>query len=71
MSESRTNLPDTVLRFARQAGASYCDIRIGRDQSEFVYAREEKLQTFSSRYLLDLVSVCFSTGVGASPAARL
>jgi TldD protein len=44
-----------VLRRARQTGASYCDVRIGRDQTEFLFAREEKLQKFSSTY---------STGLG-------
>ena len=45
----------SVLRLARKAGASYCDVRIGRDQSEFLFAREEKLQRFSATY---------STGLG-------
>ena len=49
------DLADAVLRFARQAGASYCDVRIGRNQSEFLFAREEKLQKYSSTY---------STGLG-------
>ncbi len=52
---SQTDLADTVLRLARQAGASYCDARIGRDQTEFLFAREEKLKEFSSTY---------STGLG-------
>jgi TldD protein len=52
---SQTDLADTVLRLARQAGASYCDVRIGRDQTEFLFAREEKLQKCSSTY---------STGLG-------
>jgi TldD protein len=47
---SQSDLADTALRLASKAGASYCDIRIGRDQSEFVFAREEKLQNFSSSY---------------------
>ncbi len=48
--QSQADLADAALKQARQAGVSYCDVRIGRDQSEFVYAREEKLQQFSSVY---------------------
>ena len=54
-AQAQGDLADTVLRRARQAGASYCDVRIGRDQTEFLFAREEKLQKFSSTY---------STGLG-------
>jgi hypothetical protein len=53
--QAQGDLADTVLRLARLAGASYCDVRIGRDQTEFLFAREEKLQKFSSTY---------STGLG-------
>ena len=53
--QAQGDLADSILRFARQAGASYCDVRIGRDQTEFLFAREEKLQRFSATY---------STGLG-------
>ena len=53
--QAQSDLADSVLRLARQAGASYCDVRIGRDQSEFLFAREDKLQKFSATY---------STGLG-------
>src|SRR5271157_1861650 len=49
-ARSQANLADTMLWLARQAGAAYCDVRIGRDQSGFVFAREEKIQKFSSTY---------------------
>jgi TldD protein len=54
-AQAQGDLADTVLQRARQAGASYCDVRIGRDQTEFLFAREEKLEKFSSTY---------STGLG-------
>jgi TldD protein len=38
------DLADTALRFARIAGASYADIRIGGNEQEILYAREEKLK---------------------------
>ena len=53
--QAQGDLADSILRFARQAGAPYCDVRIGRDQTEFLFAREEKLQRFSATY---------STGLG-------
>lgn len=45
------NLADTALRLARNAGAGYADIRFGRNESESLYAREEKLR--SARYEVD------------------
>ncbi|WP_088347200.1 MULTISPECIES: TldD/PmbA family protein [Rhodomicrobium] len=39
-----TELADTALRLARIAGAGYADIRVGCNQTEFFYAREDKLQ---------------------------
>jgi TldD protein len=46
------NLADTALRLARGAGAAYADIRFGRNESESLYAREEKLQ--AARYEVDV-----------------
>jgi TldD protein len=66
---SQTDLADTTLRLARQAGASYCDVRIGRDRSEVIFAREEKLQRFSSTYSAGLgvrVLLDGSWGFGAT-----
>jgi TldD protein len=45
---AQTGLADTALRLAKRGGASYADFRIGRDQEEYVSAREEKLQKFNS-----------------------
>jgi TldD protein len=45
---AQARLADTALRLAKSGGASYADFRIGRDQQEFVLAREEKLQDFNS-----------------------
>jgi TldD protein len=45
---SQTGLADTALRLAKSGGASYADFRVGRDQQEYVSAREEKLQEFAS-----------------------
>ena len=36
------NLADTALRLARQAGAGYADIRLGRNTSEGAVAREDR-----------------------------
>jgi hypothetical protein len=38
------NLADTALRLARQAGADYADIRIGRNVNESAFAREDSGQ---------------------------
>jgi TldD protein len=38
-------LADTALRFARIAGAGYADIRIGGNERDYMFAREEKLKT--------------------------
>ncbi len=38
------NLADAALHLAARAGAQYADIRIGRNEREFLFAREDKLQ---------------------------
>ncbi len=38
------NLVDTALRLARQTGEAYADIRIGRNEHEFAFAREDRLE---------------------------
>ena len=48
--DSQTSLADTALRLARKLGADYADIRIGRNQDESAYAREDKLQHFNSTF---------------------
>jgi TldD protein len=70
---TQADLADTVLRLARQTGASYCDVRIGRDRSETIFAREEKLQHFSSAYSAGLgvrVLLNGSWGFGAARIVR-
>ena len=47
---AQTALADTALRIAQNAGAAYADMRIGRDQSESIFAREDKLQRFNSAF---------------------
>ena len=47
---SQTSLAETALRLAKKAGAGYADIRIGRNQDESAYAREDKLQHFNSTF---------------------
>jgi len=49
------NLADTALRKASLAGVAYADVRIGSNQSEFLYARENKLKA---------VNFAVETGVG-------
>jgi TldD protein len=45
------NLADTALRLARQAGANYADIRIGRNVNESAFARENKFR--GANYSID------------------
>ncbi|MGB8736384.1 MAG: TldD/PmbA family protein [Rhodomicrobium sp.] len=45
---AQTALGDTALRLAKNTGAAYADIRIGRDRSESLFAREDKLQHFNA-----------------------
>jgi TldD protein len=42
--EQCLDLADTALRLARIAGAGYADIRIGSNEREYFFARENKLQ---------------------------
>ena len=39
----KKSLADTAMQAARQAGASYCDVRIGRYLRQFVATREDKV----------------------------
>ena len=39
----KKSLADTALQAAREAGASYCDVRIGRYLRQFVATREDKV----------------------------
>ena len=39
----KRSLADTALQAAREAGASYCDVRIGRYLRQFVATREDKV----------------------------
>jgi TldD protein len=45
---ARLKLADMALDLARQAGASYADIRIGRSEQEFIHARERRVDEFNS-----------------------
>ena len=42
------NLADTVLRRARLSRVEYADVRIGINESEFLFARESKLKAINS-----------------------
>ena len=42
--EFKKRLADAALQAARDAGASYCDVRIGRYLRQFVITREDKVQ---------------------------
>ncbi len=44
----QSELADTALMLARKAGASYADFRIGRDRSEYIFARETRLDYFQT-----------------------
>jgi TldD protein len=52
---SAANLADSVLTKARRAGVDYADTRIGTNESEFLFAREDKLKAVNS---------AIETGVG-------
>ena len=41
---ARKRLADAALQAATDAGASYCDVRIGRYLRQFVVTREDKVQ---------------------------
>ncbi|MBB1116014.1 TldD/PmbA family protein [Stenotrophomonas sp. W1S232] len=41
---ARRRLADTALQAAREAGASYCDVRIGRYLNQALMTREDKVQ---------------------------
>lgn len=45
---AQLDLADLALRLARRAGAHYADIRIGRNEHEFIFAREERLTLYNS-----------------------
>ncbi len=41
---ARKRLADVALQAAREAGASYCDVRIGRYLNQALMTREDKVQ---------------------------
>jgi TldD protein len=45
---TQVKLAEMALDLAKQAGAAYCDVRIGRNESEFAQARENRLEAFGS-----------------------
>jgi TldD protein len=45
---ARLKLADMALALAKAAGASYADVRVGRNQIEFVRARERRIDRFDS-----------------------
>ncbi len=49
---AQLNLADMALRLAKQSGAAYADVRVGRTEDEYIYAREERLEGFSSIFRL-------------------
>jgi TldD protein len=44
----RLKLADMALALAKAAGASYADVRVGRNQREFIRARERRLEEFDA-----------------------
>ncbi|MBW8312190.1 MAG: TldD/PmbA family protein [Rhizobium sp.] len=54
-------IADTALQAARDAGASYCDVRVGRYLQQFVVTREDKVQNVVNTE---------STGVGVRVIAN-
>jgi TldD protein len=49
---AQLNLADAAIRLAKQQGASYADIRIGRTEYEALHAKEERLESFRSSFSL-------------------
>jgi len=45
---ARLKLADMALALAKAAGASYADVRVGRNQREFIRARERRLEEFDA-----------------------
>jgi TldD protein len=45
-------LADMALDLARRAGAGYADVRVGRDEQEFVFTREERVELLNAAYSL-------------------
>ncbi len=41
-----------ALDLARRAGVGYADVRVGRDEQEFVFTREDRLEHLNSAYAL-------------------
>jgi len=46
------DLANMVLDLSQRAGAFYTDVRVGRDEQEFVLAQEERVEALSSSYAL-------------------
>jgi len=66
---SQLGLADMALDLARKAGVNYADVRIGRDEQEFVFAREDRVELLNSILTLGLgvrVLVNGSWGFAAS-----
>jgi TldD protein len=57
----KKTLADTALEAAKSAGATYCDVRIGRYLQQFVVTRENKVQNVANTE---------STGVGIRVIAK-
>jgi TldD protein len=45
---ARLKLADMALALAKTAGASYADVRVGRNQREFIRARERRIEEFDA-----------------------
>lgn len=45
---AQLRLADMALALAKAAGASYADVRVGRNQREFIRARERRLEEFDA-----------------------
>ena len=45
---AQLKLADMALALAKAAGASYADVRVGRNQREFIRARERRLEEFDA-----------------------
>ena len=46
------NLANMVLDLAQRAGAGYADVRVGREEQEFVFAREDRVELLNAAFAL-------------------
>ncbi len=72
----KKKLADAALAAAKKAGATYCDVRIGRSLNQYVITREDKVQNIVNTRLAQKMSQVTGVGLvtlsgGQRPAVRI